>query len=123
MDFSIELIKASDLDATRLEKTLRKPLTILKGVGAKAVQSIIANRPYKSLKDFLTKVDGSKVNSAVFKTLVNAGCFPEEWKESHASLLKQYEIMRKEIAGEKKARKKQEEDTQKYGGGSLFDDC
>jgi len=103
------------------KETLLKPLTMLKGVGEKAVDDIIEKRPFRDLTDFLQKVDGKRVNAGVFKTLVAAGCFRGEWKESSDTLLSRYENTKKEIAKERKNRKKQTEEIEKYGGGSLFD--
>jgi len=108
------------VDGERKE-TLLKPLTMLKGVGEKAVLDIMEKRPFRDLTDFLQKVDGKKVNSGVFRTLVNAGCFRGEWKESSDTLLSRYENTKKEITKERKNRKKQTEEIEKYGGGSLFD--
>ena len=116
-DFSICKVKLEG----RVQECLRKPLAMLKGVGTKAVDEIVAHRPYSNLKDFLTKVNGRKVTSAVFKALVDANCFAEEWKVPKETLLTQYAVFKEEISKERKAEKKKEKAIEAGGGGSLFD--
>ena len=41
---------------------LVKPLTFMKGVGDKAVHSIVQNQPYKNLEEFIAKTDARIVN-------------------------------------------------------------
>lgn len=48
---------------------------LIKGVGEKAVQSIIENQPYSSFDDFLERKDSRKVNKKVVKALLKAGAF------------------------------------------------
>lgn len=48
---------------------------LIKGVGEKAVESIIENQPYQSFEDFLNRKDSRKVNKKVVKALLKAGAF------------------------------------------------
>ena len=59
----------------------------VKGVGHKAVESILANAPYDSFSDF---VDRSGVNSAVVKVLIKVGVFRELYG-NRRDLLSRYE--------------------------------
>ena len=60
-------------------KKIRMGLNSIKGVGDKAIESIIKNRPYKTPMDFVQKVNHSIVNKNVVASLNNAGCF-DFWK-------------------------------------------
>ena len=100
---------------------LRKPLTGLKGVGAKAVKNIVDNQPYKDLSDFLSKIDSRIVNVRVFATLAQSGCMQQAWSVSPKHLMSQYENAKKKIDKKRKVKKKQDESMQKFGGKSLFD--
>jgi DNA polymerase-3 subunit alpha len=99
---------------------IRKPLTIIDGVGEKAVQSIVENQPFNGLKDFLHNIDTRKVNSRVFASLVNAGCMSESWGIGKEQLLSQYAASKVEVDKERKQKKKQEDRMEKYGGESIF---
>lgn len=48
---------------------------LIKGVGEKAVESIISNQPYYNFNDFIEKKDSRKVNKKVVKALLKAGAF------------------------------------------------
>jgi len=48
-------------------------LGAIKGVGSKAIESIIQNRPFRDLEDFVLKVDTSKVNKRVLEALIKSG--------------------------------------------------
>jgi DNA polymerase III subunit alpha len=78
--------------------SLRSPLNSIKGIGDKAVESIVSGQPFHGLKDFLAKVDGTAVNSSVFTTLVDAGCM-KPWRVPVEDLKKDFvkarEIVRK----------------------------
>ena len=107
---------------------IRSPLTMLDGVGLKAADSIVENQPYKSLEDFLGRVDTSKVSSKVLTALVNEGSM-DAWrtsgeitKENHRSaLLSSYESVKKKVVKHKNEVKKQKQHRTQYSGGSLFD--
>jgi DNA polymerase-3 subunit alpha len=50
----------------------------LKGAGDIAINSILESRqdePFKDLSDFVSRIDGSKVNKRVIETLIKAGAF------------------------------------------------
>jgi DNA polymerase III subunit alpha len=80
-------INQSDADFTVVEGNIRFGLAAIKGVGDKAVESIMANRkttgedgktefkPYKSLFDFCDRVDLRVVNKAVMEALIKCGAF------------------------------------------------
>ncbi|MBD3348646.1 MAG: DNA polymerase III subunit alpha, partial [Candidatus Eisenbacteria bacterium] len=60
------------------ERTIRFGLAAVKGVGAKAVESIVEARedsPFRSLLDFCERVDPRLVNKTVVECLVKAGAF------------------------------------------------
>jgi DNA polymerase-3 subunit alpha len=101
-------------------EALRQPLTMLNGVGDKAVNSIIQNQPYISLDDFIRKVDLRLVNSKVINMLVENECM-HTWCRNKDEVLDQYLGIRKNIEKEKKDEKKKEENEKRYGRESLFD--
>jgi DNA polymerase III alpha subunit len=99
---------------------IRTPLTILNGVGEKAVESIVANQPFANLKEFLHSVDTRKVTSRVFTALVENGCMRDSWGIGDEALLNQYVDVKAEVDKEKKQKKKKEEQMDQYGGVSIF---
>ena len=99
---------------------IRTPLTVVNGVGEKAVQSIVENQPYSDLKDFLHNVDTRKVHSKVFHALAEADCMTESWGMSQEILLSKYEEAKTQVDKEKKQKKKQQERMEQYGGNSIF---
>jgi len=102
-------------------EALLSPLTVLKGVGAKAVGTIVENQPFTSLSDFLSRIDLRKANKKVFEVLVSSGSLDGVWSNmSRRDLQNQYEATKKKIDKAKKAKKK-EEDRIEFYGGSLFD--
>lgn len=56
-------------------------------IGDKIVQQIIANRPYESVKDFLSKV---KVNKIQITELIKAGCFDLVENKSRQEIMHSY---------------------------------
>ena len=54
---------------------IRIGLGKIKGVGAKAVETIEQNRPYSSFTDFLNKIEKKAVHSGCLKALIEAGSF------------------------------------------------
>ena len=101
-------------------EVIRLPLTIIKGVGGKAVQNIVDNQPYTDLKDFMVKVDHRVVNIKVFTELVNRGCM-DCWQKTRPQLLKEHAEIKKDIEKEKKLIKKIQ-DKKSKDEGSLFDE-
>jgi len=99
---------------------IRTPLTIVKGVGEKAVTSIIDNQPFSDLKDFLHNIDTRKVHSKVFHALAEAECMHESWGLSQETLVNKYVDVKAQVEKEKKQKKKQAERMEQYGGGSIF---
>ena len=56
-------------------------LGAIKGVGGAAIENIIAERDakgeFKSMDDFVSRIDPFKINKKVFESLIKAGCFDE----------------------------------------------
>jgi hypothetical protein len=102
------------------EPGIVKPLTMLNGVGEKAVTSIVASQPYKDLEDFVRRTDGRVVNSRVFNALVEAGCM-DCWKVGKDILIRDYPEIKKRVEKEEKQREKQEKYMEKFECGSIFD--
>ena len=81
-------INVSDSDFTVVNKEIRFGLAAIKGVGEKAVESIMSSRwqtdaatgekkpkPYTSLFDFCERVDLRVVNKGVIESLIKCGAF------------------------------------------------
>lgn len=100
---------------------LRSPLTFIKGIGDKAVESIVAAQPFASLKDFLQRVDARRVNRKVFASLVEAGCMDDMWGMARPVMIQRYEEIKKIADKEKAVIKRQEAKMESLGGGSLFE--
>jgi DNA polymerase III subunit alpha len=99
---------------------IRHPLTGIDGVGEAAAQSIMENQKYKDLKDFVSKINGSKVNTRVFQALVDTGCFDDEWNMKRAEILASYESLKNTVSKEKVDKKKQEKYIEEHGGGGFL---
>lgn len=103
------------------------PLTAIKGVGVQAVTSIVENQPYSSFRDFLSRVDGSKVNSKVVSCLIDAGCMDDVFGMARPEMKEKYDQIKKEIATKKRKEKKSaaesvsEEEMQTIYDGGIFD--
>ncbi len=73
------------------DSTIVYGLGAIKNVGESAVEEIVSKReeggPYKSLSDFLSRVDTRRVNKKVVESLVKAGAF-DSFEENRAKLLK-----------------------------------
>lgn len=117
LEFSIE--KGQHKQIGKIIDVLRKPLTMLKGVGSKAVQSIVENQPYANLEEFVNKIDARVVNVKVFNTLVNSGCM-DSWHQPKEMLIKEYPEIKCKLTKERNKKKKQIEKMNKLGPGSLF---
>jgi len=100
---------------------LIKPLTMLKGVGSKAVESIVKNQPFKDLEDFMARTDARVVNCRVFETMVKSGCMGS-WGVPQAIMLTKYPEIKKSMEKDKKIKQKQEKEMEKFGGLSLMDE-
>jgi DNA polymerase-3 subunit alpha len=88
----------------------------IKGVGSKAIESIIEARgekPFEDLSDFIARVDGSKVNKRVIEALIKSGAM-DSFGYSRRGLIDQIEKIVE--AGQEASR------AQKMAVGSLFGD-
>ncbi|MDD2463292.1 MAG: DNA polymerase III subunit alpha [Desulfobulbus sp.] len=72
-------INESFKDFTVINDRVRFGMAAVKNVGGAALDSIIEERetngPYRSLSDFCSRVDSSKVNRKVIESLIKAGAF------------------------------------------------
>jgi len=113
-EFVIDQLEGKDI--------LRAPLTALKGVGNKAVDSIVKNQPYKDFEDFMRRTEARVVNTRVFATMVEAGAMDEAWKVPRKLLINQYAGFRKKVDKEKKDKAKQDKKNAMIQGTSLFNE-
>lgn len=84
------------------EKAIRFGLGAVKNVGSAAIDTIIVARktlPFRSLKDFMLRVDLRKVNKKTIESLIKAGAFDQFGRRS--ALLLYYSGVIKEIQSEK----------------------
>jgi DNA polymerase III subunit alpha len=73
------------------DKGILIALQSLTNVGEKPAKEIIANRPYESLENFLSKVDQRIVSKRVMESLILSGAFDETHPElTRAQLMKKY---------------------------------
>ena len=80
---SIEILPPDINESNRefrvIGKSIRFGLEAVKGVGSSAIETILAARgeegPFKTMEDFLRRVDGKKVNKKVIESLIKAGAF------------------------------------------------
>lgn len=70
-------INESGIEFVSTKKGVRFALSAIKGVGRGVVETIVELRdtPYKSLYEFATRIDTSKVGKKVIESLIDAGCF------------------------------------------------
>jgi len=66
-------VQKSNAQFTPIENKILFGLSAIKGVGSKAIESIIENRPFKDLEDFILKIDTGKVNKKVLEQLIKSG--------------------------------------------------
>ena len=66
-------VQKSNSEFTPIGNKILFGLNAIKGVGSKAIESIIENRPFKDLEDFILKVDTTKVNKKVLEQLIKSG--------------------------------------------------
>ena len=100
-------------DFTPMESGILFGLGAIKGVGSKAIESIIKNRPFKDLEDFILKVDTQKVNKRVLEALIKSGAMDNLGYTRNAMLSQVEEILEF---------KKRVEDGEKRKANSLFAD-
>lgn len=88
----------------------------IKGVGDVAINSILQARKegdFKDLSDFISRIDGSKVNKRVIESLAKAGAF-DSFGYSRRSIIEQIELIGETVAKAAQAKK--------MATGSLFGD-
>jgi len=106
-------IHQSGDDFTPIDGKVLFGLGAIKGVGSKAIESIIENRPFNNLEDFILKVDTSKVNKRVLEALIKSGAM-DGLGYTRQAMLTQIEEMLEF--------KKRREDGEKRKANSLFAD-
>ena len=96
--FSVEEAEVKDEKTGEIvkEKVIRVGLSGIKNVGEGALKKLVETRPYESYKDFINKVDTSKVNKRVTHSLISVGCF-DSLGTDRASLLSVYEDIKKDV--------------------------
>jgi DNA polymerase-3 subunit alpha len=85
-------VNKSNAEFTPIDDKILFGLSAIKGVGSKAIESIVANRPYESIEDFILKVDTSKVNKKVLEQLIKAGAM-DDFGLSRKAMLSRIEEM------------------------------
>ncbi|MEO1923307.1 MAG: DNA polymerase III subunit alpha [Nautiliaceae bacterium] len=85
-------VQKSNAQFTPVEDKILFGLSAIKGVGAKAIESIVQNRPFKDLEDFILKIDTSKVNKKVLEQLIKSGAM-DSFGYSRKTLLENIENM------------------------------
>jgi len=86
-------VNKSNAQFTPLDNKILFGLSAIKGVGSKAIESIIQNRPFKDLEDFILKVDTQKVNKKVLEQLIKSGAMDDFGLSRKAMLSKVEEIL------------------------------
>ncbi len=87
-------VSTSDMQFTLTNEGIRFGLSAVKNVGegaAKAIINVREEQPFYSLKDFLNRVEGKKVNKKAIESLIKAGAFD--------SLGKNRNVLLKELQG------------------------
>jgi len=98
-------VQRSNAEFTPVGDKILFGLSAIKGVGSKAIESIVSNRPFESLEDFILKVDTSKVNKKVLEQLIKSGAM-DSFGYSRKALLQNLEKIldfKKEIEDRKNA--------------------
>jgi len=99
------------------KETVMFGMGAIKGAGDVAINSIINERdengPFKDLSDFVSRIDGSKVNKRVIEALAKSGAFTE-FGYSRRAILEQIEKIGEAVSNVAKAKK--------MATGSLFGD-
>lgn len=85
-EFNPPDINKSELIFTAHNNRITFPLSVINGVGDKAVQVILeerAKQPFTSLEDILSRIPKRSVNAKVMKGLIFAGAFDSLYPEKH----------------------------------------
>lgn len=77
----------------------------LKSIGSKAIPEILNKRPFTSFEDFLTKCDGSAVNSKSIQALAASGCLDSFGMTRRQMFLYAQDFKKKYQAWQKRKRK------------------
>ncbi|MFO7814259.1 MAG: DNA polymerase III subunit alpha [Halanaerobiales bacterium] len=83
---------------------IRFGLKAIKNVGSNSIETIVNSRKeegYKSLQDFLDKVDLKKINIKTIEALIKSGCF-DNLGQKRAQLLVKYEDIYEKVSNNKK---------------------
>ncbi|MGM0445895.1 MAG: DNA polymerase III subunit alpha [Bacillota bacterium] len=82
---------------------IRFGLKAIKNLGTNAIETIVSSRKdkYKSLEDFLEKIDIKKLNIRTIKALIKSGCF-DNLGLKRSQLLVKYEEIYEKISNSKK---------------------
>ena len=83
-------VQKSNLEFTPLEHKILFGLSAIKGVGSKAIESIVKSRPFRDLEDFILKIDTGKVNKKVLEQLTKSGAM-DNFGYSRKTLLENIE--------------------------------
>jgi len=83
-------VQKSNAQFTPINDKILFGLSAIKGVGSKAIESIVQNRPFKNLEDFILKIDTSKVNKKVLEQLIKSGAM-DNFGYSRKTLLQNIE--------------------------------
>ena len=85
-------VQKSNAEFTPIENKILFGLSAIKGVGSKAIESIVKERPFRDLEDFILKIDSSKVNKKVLEQLIKSGAM-DSFGYTRKSLLQNLENM------------------------------
>jgi len=87
-------------------RSIRRPLSSLKGLGDAAVNAVVSGQPYADLQDFVNKVNHQAVNIKVFGILVGAKSM-ESFGMTANQLVEGFETMRVKVKKVLKQKAKQ----------------
>jgi DNA polymerase-3 subunit alpha len=109
-------INKSKADYSIEGRSIRRPLSSLKGIGDVGIKAIVASQPFDSLNDFVAKVDAHAVNIRVFTVLVEAKCM-----ECFGMTKNQLETKYAEAKKRVKQAEKQKERDKGFDSVNMFD--
>ncbi len=116
-------INQSDREFKIENGDIRSGFMFLKGVANRSIDNILKNRPYRSIKDFLSRTDGRAINKTVFHALTNSGafdCFLREGEgiQERYEFIEEYNHYRKnkEVANKEMLEKVIQKESEVCGG-------